>query len=253
MKLIFLGTGTSQGVPVIGCDCQVCLSRDPRDHRLRSSVMFIKEGFHLLIDISPDLRQQLLTHYVDKIDAVCITHEHHDHVGGLDDIRPVNFKWRKPIPLYTSKAVIHSLQHRFHYAFESAYAARPRLTVHEVDANESLRIGPFEVKTVRIDHGFMDILGFIVDDCAYLTDIKSIPENALPVIKACETVILSALHKLPHRSHQTLDEAISLARTIGASQTYLTHIAHGMGLYQDESEHLPANIAFAHDNLILEW
>ncbi len=251
MRLIFLGTGTSQGIPVIGCSCPVCQSDDFRDKRLRSSVLFIKEGFHLLIDMTPDLRQQLLSQQIDNIDAICITHEHNDHVSGVDEIRPINFKWKKSIPIYTLPRVIQELKTRFYYAFEETYAARPRLTVHPIHPENKLNLGPFEIRMVRVHHGSLEILGFIVDNIAYLTDVKSLDAETLKRVAECDVVVLSALHKRPHYSHLNLDEAIDLARKIGAPQTYLTHIAHGMGFHKAESANLPNGVHFAHDGMVV--
>ena len=252
MKIIFLGTGTSQGIPVIGCDCSVCLSSDPKDNRLRSSVMFIKDGFNLLIDMGPDLRQQLLSNQLTNIDAICITHEHNDHVSGLDEIRPINFRWKKSIPIYAQPRVNAELKRRFHYAFETSYAARPRLTVNDIEPSEHISLGPFEVVTVAVQHGSLEILGYIVDDVAYLTDVKTLDKKALKQVSRCQTVILSALHKREHPSHQTLEEAKALITQLDADRYYITHIAHQMGHHKTESNALPENMQFAYDGLILE-
>ncbi len=253
MKLIFLGTGTSQGVPVIGCTCEVCSSKDAKDKRLRASVIFIKDDFHLLIDLSPDLRQQFLDNALIRIDAICMTHEHNDHVGGLDDIRPINFRWRRSIPLYGQRRVITSLRQRFHYAFSDTYSARPRIDTIEISAGQRLQIGPFEVVPLSVRHGELDILGFKVDDVAYLTDVKSIPPVTHKALESCKTLILSALHKTSHVSHMNLTEALDLTRSINPSVTYLTHMSHYMGFHQDVSKELPDNVFLAHDNMKLEF
>ena len=251
MKIIFLGTGTSQGIPVVGCNCEVCLSVDPRDKRLRSSIMFIKDGFHLLIDMSPDLRQQLLNNDLDNIDAICITHEHNDHVSGVDDVRPVNFKWKKSIPIYTSQRVIEELEQRFYYAFRPDYAARPRLSLHPISPYEEYRIGPFKIQTLSVKHGDLDILGFVVDGVAYLTDTKSIPTKGLNMLKDSDLIILSALHKRTHSSHLNLDEALDLIKWLNPKQALLTHVAHGMGSYVNASRELPRDVEFAFDGMSL--
>jgi phosphoribosyl 1,2-cyclic phosphate phosphodiesterase len=215
--------------------------------------MMIKDDFHLLIDLGPDLRQQLLTNDLDNIDAVCITHEHNDHVSGIDDIRPINFRWKKSIPIYTHSRVIGELKRRFYYAFEDQYAARPRLSVHAIDWNERLQIGPFQVQTIRVNHGSMDILGFKVDDVVYITDLKSLDDQTIENIKGSKIIIMSALHKRTHHSHQNLDEAIALCKKLSARQhTYLTHIAHQMGFHEIESTKLPSMLSFAYDGLKLE-
>ena len=252
MKLVFLGTGTSQGIPVVGCTCEVCRSGDTRDQRLRSAVMFIKDDFHLLIDVTPDLRQQLLANQLDNIDAICITHEHNDHVSGLDDVRPVNFKWNKSLPIYTLPRVMKELRRRFYYAFEERYAARPRLHLHPIEAGDRLTIGPFDVQAIAVSHGYMDILGFIVNNVAYMTDIKSLSAETILKVSGCDQVVLSALHKRTHNSHQTLDEALHLVNTLGVTRAYITHIAHQMGFHAIESMSLPEHVQFAYDGLVVD-
>jgi len=247
----FLGTGTSQGVPVVGCTCAVCQSPDSRDKRLRSSVMIVKDDYHLLIDVSPDLRQQLLANQFDKIDSICITHEHNDHVSGIDDIRPVNFKWGKEIPIFTLQRVIDELQNRFYYAFETKYAARPRLSVSAVNPGKTLQLGPFRVEVVAVEHGHLDILGFIVDDIAYLTDVKNISSSTIEKIADCRIVILSALHRTMHNSHQSLDEALALIDRAGFQKVFLTHLAHQMGKHAEVDGELPSHVRLAYDGLVL--
>ena len=249
MRIVFLGTGTSQGIPVVGCDCPVCSSNDPRDKRLRSSVMFIKEGFHLLIDMSPDLRQQLLNNKLQNIDAIFITHEHNDHVSGVDDVRPINFKWKKSIPIYTSSRVIEELETRFYYAFQENYAARPRLSLHPIIPFETYDIGPFRIQTLRVMHGGLEILGLLIDGVAYLTDAKYLPDRTKELLKETELIILSALHKRTHYSHLNLEEALALLQELQPQRALLTHVAHGMGRFAEASRLLPGTVDFAYDGL----
>lgn len=253
MILTFLGTGTSQGIPVVGCDCPVCASDDPKDKRLRSSVLIEKDGYTLLIDISPDFRQQMLRERCDRVDALCISHEHNDHVNGLDDIRPINFKWRKDVPVFTLKRVANELRNRFHYAFTDSYAARPRLDLTEVAPGEERMIGPFHIRFIEVMHGDLPILGFILDrKLAYLTDVKHISEEYHQWLRECDIVIMSALHKVSHYTHQNLDEALALAELLDVKKTYFTHLAHHMGLHGAESAQLPNGRFFSFDGLRLE-
>lgn len=250
MKLTFLGTGTSQGVPVVGCSCQVCTSSDPEDKRLRCSVLVQKEDFSLLIDISPDFRQQMLRGGFDRVDAICISHEHNDHVNGLDDIRPINFKWGKDVPLYALPRVASDLHTRFYYAFTEGYKARPRLAIKEVQAGEGYDIGPFHVDFIEVMHGDLPILGFIIDGrLAYLTDVKRISSEYTAALQACDVVIMSALQKELHYTHQTLEEAISLATRLDTKTTYFTHMSHTMGRHQDVRDELSDRMQFAYDGL----
>lgn len=253
MKLTFLGTGTSQGIPVVGCTCRVCASDDEKDKRLRSSVLIEKDDFSLLIDISPDFRQQMLRERLDRVDAICISHEHNDHVNGLDDIRPINFKWRKDVPVFTIQRVADELRSRFHYVFTENYAARPRLDLTEVVPGQEIEIGPFHVRFIEVMHGDLPILGFILDrKLAYLTDVKYISEDYYPWLRACDTIIMSALHKVSHYTHQNLEEALALAELLDVKHTYFTHIAHHMGLHQVESAQLPMGRYFSFDGLQLD-
>lgn len=251
MKITFLGTGTSQGVPVITCTCDVCRSLDFRDKRLRTSVHLQVGEVSLVIDTGPDFRQQMLREQVSHLDAVLFTHEHKDHTAGLDDVRAFNFRQGADIPLYARRQVIDQLRKEYSYAFaENKYPGVPRITTHEISGNEfdlqGVQITPLEVL-----HYKLPVYGFRVGDFTYITDASVIPPEAMEQIKGSRVLVLNALQKQDHISHFTLSEAISVAKEVGAETTYFTHLSHRMGRHADIERELPENILLAFDGLTL--
>ncbi len=249
MKIVALGTGTSQGIPVIGCRCDVCTSDDPADRRLRTSAYIEVNGTKLLIDIGPDFRSQFLDNGLWDIDAVLLTHEHNDHVIGLDDIRAVNFMQRKTIPFYMESRVAGEIRKRFEYAFESHYGA-PMISLHEITLS-SFSINDVLIQPLRIMHGKLPILGYRINDFAYITDAKTISETTLDQLRDLDTLIINALRKEDHHSHLTLSECLELVHKINAKKTYLTHISHRMGKTALWSQELPANVMPLQDGQII--
>lgn len=251
MKVTFLGTGTSQGIPVIACNCEVCLSEDKKDNRLRTSVLIETDNQTFVIDTGPDFRQQMLRENVQKIDAVLFTHEHKDHIAGLDDIRAFNFKQKKDMEIYASDNVIKALHREFYYVFETnKYPGVPQLHVNKIDTNK-FKVNNIEVIPVEVMHYKMQVFGFRINNFAYITDAKTISEEELKKLNNLDVLVLNALRKTEHISHLNLSEAIEWANTIKPKKTYLTHISHLMGKHQDVSAELPENIEIAFDGLQL--
>ncbi|HZK03511.1 MAG TPA: MBL fold metallo-hydrolase [Bacteroidaceae bacterium] len=251
MKIYFLGTGTSIGVPEMGCDCDVCMSTDAKDKRLRSSVMVEHEGKRILIDCGPDFRQQMLRVGVKKIDGVLITHEHYDHVGGIDDIRP--FSKYGDVPIYAEKMVIKHLLERIPYCFGSnKYPGSPKLKLVEIEPDVEFKIGDVMVRPLRVMHGDLPILGFRMGRMAYLTDMKSISEVYVKELNDLDILIVNALHIREHPCHQNLVQAIEFATKIGATETYFVHMSHYIGLHADIEKRLPPHIHLAYDGLEIE-
>lgn len=253
MRVLFLGTGTSHGVPVIGCDCPVCRSTDPCDTRLRASIYIETDaGARLLVDTTPDLRAQALRHNLRRVDAILFTHAHADHVMGLDEVRRFNELSGRPMPIYADQRTQAELRRLFAYAFDAG--ARPGGGV------PSLRLwtigGPFllerqSVVPVPLRHGRSETLGFRFGDFAYLTDCNAIPASSLPLLEGLDVLVLDALRHDAHPTHFSLGEALAAAARIGAARTYFTHIAHDLG-HAATSQGLPAGAALAHDGLVLE-
>lgn len=249
MIIRVLGTGTSQGVPVIGCHCSVCQSTDPRDKRQRASIYIETDQLRLLVDIGPDFRAQMLQNGLSDIDAVFITHEHNDHTAGVDDIRPLNFLQKRNMPFYTLARVAKEIQTRFHYAFaEVKYPGAPQLEMVEV-TEAAFYINNQKIQPIGVLHGQLPILGLRVGDFAYLTDVKTIPESEMPKLKDLDVLIISALRHEPHYSHLTLEEALGMSRRIGAQRTYFTHMSHKLGKHDEVEPHLPNGIRLAYDGL----
>jgi len=253
MRVTFLGTGTSQGVPVIGSDHPVCHSTDPRDSRLRVSVLIQWDSYSYVIDCGPDFRQQMLRESVDRLDGVLLTHEHSDHTAGLDDIRPFYFK-QGDIPFYAHKRVYKALRERFGYIFETVnkYPGAPTIKEVVVDKDSVLSIGGVEVQPIEAFHADLPVLGFRIGDFTYLTDVKTIDSHELEKVKGSRVVVLNALREKPHYSHLNLEEALELAGEIGAERTYFTHISHLMGFHADVQACLPKNVYLAYDGLKID-
>lgn len=251
MKLTFLGTGTSQGVPVIACDCEVCSSIDFRDQRLRSSVLIENKDTTLLIDSGPDFRQQMLTHRVKKLDAVLYTHEHKDHTAGLDDIRSFNFKHKMDMPLYGRPHVLEQLKQQYAYMFEAVkYPGVASVELREIE-NKPFAIGDVEIQPVEVMHYKLPVFGFRFDNIAYITDAKTISVEERNKLRGLDYLVLNALQRKPHISHFNLEEALDVITDLQPKKAYLTHIGHYLGLQREVETELPENVFLAYDGLIL--
>ena len=252
MKITFLGTGTSQGVPVVACNCDVCTSEDIKDNRLRSSVMVELDGITLIIDTGPDFREQMLRENVKKIDAVLLTHGHKDHIGGLDDVRAFNFILKRPIDVFARAEVHNAIRNDFSYAFnEFRYPGVPDIKLHIVE-NSEFQINGILVIPIEVMHLQLPVFGFRINDFTYITDASFISEKEIKKIKGSKVLVVNALRKKKHYSHFCLEEALQLADKVQAEQCYLTHISHQMGLYNEVETELPINVKLAYDRLIVE-
>lgn len=252
MKITFLGTGTSQGIPVIGCKCVVCQSADKKDQRLRVSVWVKTADKSIVIDSGPDFRYQMLRAGVDDLDAILYTHEHKDHVAGLDDIRPYNYILKKRIDIYATERVQEALRREFQYIFaDIKYHGLPQINLHTI-TDEPFAIGANTIVPFEVMHYKLPILGYRIGDFTYITDAKTISEASLEKIKGTKVLVLNALQKEDHISHLTFSEAIELANKVGAEMTYFTHISHNLGLHAEVSKELPAHIKLAYDGLTIE-
>lgn len=252
MKLTFLGTGTSQGIPVIACDCEVCGSVDFHDHRLRASVLFEQEGTNILIDTGPDFRQQMLVNRVERLDGVLYTHEHKDHTAGLDDIRSFNFKQKMDMPLYGRPSVLAQLKSVYAYMFaENKYPGVASVMLHEIE-NKPFEINGVKIIPIEVMHYKLPVYGYRVGDMAYITDAKTISETEREKLKDLDVLVINALQKKPHISHLTLEEAIQFISEVNPKRAYITHVGHYMGLHKDVQAELPENVYLAYDGLILK-
>ena len=248
LKLTFLGTGTSQGVPVIACNCKVCESSDTRDNRLRTSVLIQVENQSIIIDSGPDFRSQVLRSGIQQLDAILFTHQHRDHIAGLDDVRSFNYVQKKAMPIYGNEMVIQQIKREFHYIFESNYPGIPQLEIHQID-NKPFSIDGLSITPIKVLHHKLPVLGFRINDLTYITDANSIPEAEHEKILGTKTLVINALQREDHLSHFTLNEALEVIDKLQPEKAYLTHISHKMGLHQTVSEELPANVVLAYDGL----
>ncbi len=249
MTITFLGTGTSQGVPVIACQCEVCRSLDYRDKRLRTSVHVEVDGLSLVVDTGPDFRQQMLRERIRWLDAILFTHEHKDHTAGMDDVRSFNFKQRMDMPIYGRKTVLDQLKREFAYVFaEKKYPGVPSVITREID-NHKFSINDVEVTPIEVLHYKLPVFGFRIGDFTYITDANHISGEEKDKIRGSKVLVLNALQKESHISHFTLEEAITLASEVNAERTYLTHISHRLGTHKQVSKELPENIVLAYDGL----
>jgi len=251
MKITFLGTGTSQGVPVIACNCKVCLSENTKDKRLRTSIMIEEKGKVIVIDTGPDFRQQMLRENVQQLDGVIFTHEHKDHIAGLDDVRAFNFRQKKSMNIYATKQVQTALHREFFYAFEKdKYPGVPDLTLHTI-TNNVFNIGAVKITPINVWHYKMPVKAFRINNFTYITDANKIDKSELEKIKGSEIIVINALRKENHISHFKLAEAIEILKQLQPKKAYLTHISHLMGKHELVTNELPSFIKIAYDGLTL--
>jgi phosphoribosyl 1,2-cyclic phosphate phosphodiesterase len=252
VKITFLGTGTSQGVPIIGCKCSVCISLNPKDKRLRTSILIEINEKKFVIDTGPDFRQQMLREKIERIDAIIYTHDHRDHVAGLDDIRAFNFILKKSIDLYATEPVQKGIKEQFGYVFkEKKYPGIPEVTFHTIE-NKPFTVEGVMITPILVKHMHLDVFGFRIGDFSYITDANFISEEEKKKIYGSEILVLNALRTEPHPSHFSFDEALVLAKELNCKTTYLTHASHQLGLHQEVEESLLDNIKLAYDGLMLQ-
>ncbi len=253
MRVTFLGTGTSQGVPVIACHCPVCQSTDKKDNRLRSSILMEYNEHAVIIDTGPDFRYQMLRQRVDRLDAVLMTHSHKDHIAGLDDVRAYNYQQQQSISIYSNKATHDALRKEFYYAFsEYKYPGVPQLELEEIQAGQAFELYGASILPIEVMHFKMPVLGFRLGDFAYITDAKTISDESYALLAGVKVLVLNALQKDPHISHLTLDEALEVVKRLAPEQTYLTHISHRFGKHQDIQKELPPGVSVAYDGLAID-
>ena len=251
-RLTFLGTGTSQGVPMIGCGCKVCSSTDPRDKRLRASVYVEHEGLRILVDAGPDFRQQMLREGISGVDAILLTHNHKDHTGGLDDIRAFNYIEKKATQIYCEKYVEDSLRMEYSYAFaENKYPGAPDWDVHLIDDNPFI-INGVEIIPIRGKHFKLPVLGYRFGNIAYCTDMNHIPEEEFEKLLGLEHFVINCVRRGRHISHFSLEGALEVAARVGARHTWLTHLSHQLPVYEELSAELPEGVLPAHDGLCIQ-
>ncbi|MET3115286.1 phosphoribosyl 1,2-cyclic phosphate phosphodiesterase [Pedobacter sp. CG_S7] len=252
MKITFLGTGTSQGIPVISCGCEVCTSSNPKDNRLRTSVLVETDDKTVVIDSGPDFRYQMLRAGVKDLDAIVFTHEHKDHIAGLDDIRPFNYLLKKNIDIYADDRVEKALKREFSYIFsEVSYPGLPQITLHHI-SGDPFAIGETLWIPIEIMHYKLPIYGYRINDFTYITDAKTISKNSIEKIRGTKVLVINALQKSTHISHFNLEQAIAFALEINADMTYLTHISHNLGLHDAVERDLPPKIKLAYDGLSIK-
>lgn len=249
-KFTFLGTGTSQGIPVIACHCDVCLSNNVCDKRLRCSLLVQSDNSNVVIDAGPDFRQQMLNTGIRKLDGLVFTHEHKDHVAGLDDIRAFNYIQKKEVPVYATPRVQQALQREFPYIFEEEkYPGVPEIQLHTIGAEQTFNINDIEIIPIEVWHYKLPVLAYRIGDFTYITDANKIEEKSMQKIKGSRVVVINALRKEPHVSHFTLDEALEIIKELNPEKAFLIHMSHQMGKHDDINRFLPSNVRCAYDGL----
>ncbi len=252
VEITLLGTGTSQGIPVIGCDCKVCTSSDFRDRRFRTAA-YVKIGsVGLAIDVGPDFRMQMLNNGLSDVQAVLVTHEHNDHISGIDDLRPINFKYHRTIPFYGGDRTLLELERRFYYAFDDQYEypGKPRVRAVRI-SDQPFELEGIVIQPIPVDHGDMMVYGFRIDSLAYITDAKKIPGTSKSLLADLDILIINALRFQAHPTHLTVAEAIGLFQELRPKRCYIVHISHEMGLYEDIEKILPEGLHLGYDGLKL--
>lgn len=253
MKVTFLGTGTSQGVPLIGCDCKVCTSSDKRDNRLRSSIWVRTPEVSVVIDSGPDFRYQMLRANVRQLDGIVYTHSHKDHVAGMDDVRAYNFFSKQPMNVYATKETEEALKREFSYVFAAEqYPGIPRIEINNINAQDKFQVKELEFTPILVKHMYMDVLGFRIGDFTYITDANYIAPEEMEKIKGSKALVLNALRHEKHPSHYTLEEAIEVARQTGVPNVYFTHISHQLGKHSEIAHQLPEGNHLSYDGLELD-
>ena len=254
MKITFLGTGTSQGIPFIGCGCPVCTSDNKKDNRLRAAIWVETPEASIVIDSGPDFRYQMLRAKVHKLDAIVFTHGHKDHIAGLDDIRPYNFFTNKPVQVYATEETQEALRREYSYIFTyPTYPGIPQVVINTINGDEPFTINGLTITPIRVLHYHLEVLGFRIGDFTYITDAKTIAPEELAKTKGSKTIVLNALRHEPHISHYTLSEAIAVASDLNIENTYFTHISHQLGLHDVIDGGLPPGMHLAYDGLELNF
>jgi len=250
LKVTFLGTGTSQGIPVIGSTHPVCLSENPKDTRLRVSVLLSWDDFNYVIDCGPDFRQQMLANKVNKLDGILFTHEHADHTAGIDDIRPFFFR-QGDIPIYAHQRVADALKQRFGYIFadKNRYPGAPAVDLNIIENNQFFTLGNTQVTPIDVDHNRLQVFGFRLKNFTYLTDVKRMNSEEIEKVKGTKVLVVNALREEPHHSHFNLEEALAFVEEVQPETTYFTHISHLLGFHDEVEKKLPSNVHLAYDNL----
>jgi phosphoribosyl 1,2-cyclic phosphate phosphodiesterase len=250
ITITFLGTGTSQGVPLISCTCKVCTSTNAKDNRLRCAIHLQSSTTSVVIDAGPDFRQQMLRYGINKLDAIVFTHGHKDHIAGLDDVRAYNYMQNKPMDVFADELTTESLKREFHYIFNGTnYPGIPQINLHTINKNSEINVGDISLKAIEVMHHKLPVLGYRINNFTYITDANAIADEEIAKFKNTDYLVLNALRWEKHISHFCVDEAINLSKKTKALQTFLTHISHQLGTYNDVVNKLPTNVTLAYDSL----